>query len=53
MNAAAHPSHVAATAASRAGAFLTVDLDAIAANYRLLVERAGGAAVAGEMNADA
>jgi alanine racemase len=51
MNAAAHPSHVAA--AARAGAVLTVDLDAVAANYRLLVERAGGAAVAGVMKADA
>jgi alanine racemase len=30
-----------------------VDLDAIAANYRLLVERAGGAVVAGVMKADA
>ncbi|MCS0613642.1 alanine racemase [Massilia kyonggiensis] len=53
MNAAAHPSHVAATAASRAGAILTIDLDAVAANYRLLVERAGGAVVAGVMKADA
>ena len=53
MNAVAHPSHVAATDASRAGAILTVDLDAIAANYRLLVERAGGAVVAGVMKADA
>ncbi|KGF81691.1 alanine racemase [Massilia sp. JS1662] len=51
MNAAAHPSHVAA--ASRAGAILTIDLDAVAANYRLLVERAGGAVVAGVMKADA
>ena len=53
MNAAAHPSHVAAMAASRAGAILTIDLDAVAANYRLLVERAGGAVVAGVMKADA
>lgn len=51
MNAAALPSHV--TAASRAGAVLTIDLDAVAANYRLLVERAGGALVAGVMKADA
>ncbi|WP_075791605.1 alanine racemase [Massilia putida] len=51
MNAAARPSHVAQ--AARNGAVLTVDLDAIAANYRLLVERAGGAAVAGVMKADA
>jgi alanine racemase len=53
MNAAAHPSHVAATAASRAGAILTIDLDAVAANYRLLADRAGGAVVAGVMKADA
>jgi alanine racemase len=51
MNAVAHPHHVAQ--AARAGAILTVDLDAIAANYRLLVERAGGATVAGVMKADA
>ena len=51
MNAAAHPAHVAR--AARAGAMLTVDLDAVAANYRLLVERAGGAVVAGVMKADA
>ena len=51
MNAAAHPAHLAQ--AARAGAVLTVDLDAIAANYRLLVERAGGAVVAGVMKADA
>jgi alanine racemase len=51
MNAAAHPTHVAPVA--RAGAVLTVDLDAVAANYRLLVERAGGAVVAGVMKADA
>ena len=51
MNAAAHPAHVAR--AARAGAVLTVDLDAVAANYRLLVERAGGAVVAGVMKADA
>jgi alanine racemase len=54
MNAAAHASHVAQAAqAPRAGAVLTVDLDAVAANYRLLVERAGGATVAGVMKADA
>jgi alanine racemase len=51
MNAVAHPAHVAQ--AARTGAVLTVDLDAIAANYRLLVERAGGAVVAGVMKADA
>jgi alanine racemase len=51
MNALAHPSHVAH--AARTGAVLTVDLEAIAANYRLLVERAGGAVVAGVMKADA
>jgi alanine racemase len=51
MNAAAHPAHLAQ--AARAGAVLTVDLDAVAANYRLLVERAGGAVVAGVMKADA
>lgn len=38
---------------ARAGAILTVDLDAIRANYRLLVERAGGARVAGVLKADA
>ncbi|WP_323141994.1 alanine racemase [Massilia phyllosphaerae] len=37
----------------RAGARLTVDLDAIRANYRLLRERAGPAACAGVMKADA
>jgi alanine racemase len=52
MNAVAHPTHVAQQAA-RAGAVLTVDLDAIAANYRLLVARAAGAVVAGVMKADA
>jgi alanine racemase len=51
MNAAAHPAHLAQ--AARAGAVLTVDLDAVASNYRLLVERAGGAVVAGVMKADA
>jgi alanine racemase len=51
MNAVAHLSHLAQ--AARAGAVLTVDLDAVAANYRLLVERAGGAVVAGVMKADA
>jgi len=39
--------------AARAGALLTVDLDAIRANYRLLRERAGPAACAGVMKADA
>jgi alanine racemase len=51
MNAVAHPAHVAQ--AARAGAVLTVDLDAIAANYRLLAARAAGAVVAGVMKADA
>jgi alanine racemase len=51
MNALAQPSHVAH--AARTGAVLTVDLEAIAANYRLLAERAGGAIVAGVMKADA
>jgi alanine racemase len=51
MNAAVQPAHVAP--ASRAGAVLTVDLDAVAGNYRLLAERAGGAVVAGVMKADA
>jgi alanine racemase len=51
MNAVAHPAHVAQ--ATRAGAFLTIDLDAVAANYRLLAERAAGAVVAGVMKADA
>jgi len=51
MNAVAHPTHLAQ--AARAGAVLTVDLDAIAANYRLLVARAAGAVVAGVMKADA
>ena len=54
MNAIARPAHVQQTGVpARAGAVLTVDLDAIAANYRLLVERAGGAQVAGVMKADA
>ncbi|MFK3737371.1 alanine racemase [Massilia sp. TN1-12] len=39
--------------AARAGALLTVDLDAIRANYRLLRAQAGGALVAGIMKADA
>jgi alanine racemase len=39
--------------ASRAGAMLTVDLDAVRANYRLLRARAGGAVCAGVMKADA
>jgi alanine racemase len=51
MNAVAHLPLPAQ--AARAGAVLTVDLDAVAANYRLLVERAGGAVVAGVMKADA
>jgi alanine racemase len=51
MNAVAHPAHVAQ--AARAGAVLTVDLDAVAANYRLLAARAAGAVVAGVMKADA
>ena len=51
MNAVAHPTHLAQ--AARAGAVLTVDLDAIAANYRLLVSRAAGAVIAGVMKADA
>lgn len=38
---------------SRAGAVLTVDLDAIRANYRLLRARAGAAVCAGVMKADA
>jgi len=54
MNALARPAHVRQSGApARAGAVLTVDLDAIAANYRLLSERAGGAQVAGVMKADA
>jgi alanine racemase len=54
MNAVAHPDHVADVArTARAGAILTVDLDAVAANYRLLAGRAGGATVAGVMKADA
>jgi len=55
MNTVAHPRHLGAHAsqAARAGAVLTIDLDAIAANYRLLAERAPGAVVAGVMKADA
>jgi alanine racemase len=54
MNAVARPAHVQQLpTAARAGAVLTVDLDAIAANYRLLAERAAGAQVAGVMKADA
>jgi alanine racemase len=54
MNALAHPDHVADVAhTARAGAILTVDLDAIAANYRLLAGRAAGAVAAGVMKADA
>lgn len=51
MNAVAHPAHVAQ--AARAGAVLTVDLDAVAANYRLLAARAAGAVVSGVLKADA
>ena len=42
-------------AAARAGAILTIDLDAVRANYRLLRERgaAGGAACAAVLKADA
>ena len=42
-----------AVTAARAGSLLTIDLDAVRANYRLLRERAGGAVVAGVMKADA
>lgn len=38
---------------AKAGAVLTVDLDAIRANWRVLAERAGAAACAGVMKADA
>jgi alanine racemase len=41
------------TQASHAGAVLTVDLDAIRANWRLLAERVGAATCAGVMKADA
>jgi alanine racemase len=41
------------TQASRAGAVLTVDLDAVRANWRLLANRVGSAACAGVMKADA
>ena len=54
MNALARPAHVRhAGTPARAGAILTVDLDAIAANYRSLRARAGGTQVAGVMKADA
>jgi len=55
MNAVAHSHHLGAHAsqAARAGAILTVDLDAIAANYRLLAQQANGAVAAGVMKADA
>jgi len=43
----------AAVPLERAGARLTVDLDAIRANYRLLRKQAGPAACAGVMKADA
>ena len=43
----------ASVAEARAGALLTVDLDAIRANYRLLRERAAPAVCAGVMKADA
>jgi alanine racemase len=41
-----------AAAADRAGAWLTIDLDAIRANYRGLCARLGGAACAGVVKAD-
>ena len=44
---------VPAVPPERAGAFLSIDLDAIRANYRLLREHAGPAACAGVMKADA
>lgn len=47
------PAGDAAGAYDRAGALLTVDLDAIRANYGLLRAQAGGALVAGIMKADA
>ncbi len=37
----------------RSGALLTIDLDALAANYRLLAKRAGGAECAVAVKADA
>jgi alanine racemase len=42
-----------AVPAERAGAHLSIDLDAIRANYRLLRDQAGPAACAGVMKADA
>lgn len=50
-----HPAAPASASvpASRAGALLTIDLDAIRANYRLLRSQAGPAACAGVMKADA
>jgi alanine racemase len=44
---------VASVDTARAGAVLTIDLDAIRANYRLLRETAAGAACAAVMKADA
>ncbi len=41
------------TASDRAGAVLTIDLDAIAANYRLLRDRLGGAHCGGVVKANA
>ena len=48
-----HPLSPPAVPVERAGARLTVDLDAIRANYRLLRAQAGPAACAGVMKADA
>lgn len=53
VNAMPHSTDQRAPAAGSAGGVLTVDLGAIARNYRALVAQAGGAAVAGVVKADA
>ncbi|MGE4521897.1 MAG: alanine racemase [Acetobacter sp.] len=49
----AFPPSCAGWPASRAGAVLSIDLAALAANYRLLAEQAGGAVCAAVVKADA
>ena len=49
----ASPTRQPDPAAARAGAFLIVDLDAVQANYRRLMQELGGVACAGAVKADA
>ena len=49
----ASPARPPDPAAARVGALLTVDLDAVQANYRRLKQEMGGVACAGTVKADA